>query len=215
MRNAGMGIALGVAVVLGTTALPAGPADAAAVVCQRKAKVRLRDGACKAKETEVQLSGASVETATLPQVPSAAEADSSGAADSAATAADADALGGLPPEAYQQRIRWALVSADGSTIIAQSGGISPVAEAIAGIVVLDFGEDLRGRGVVATVRGGLLNKGSAQVAICGGGTIGPDPEVSFCNVGGDVQDVPNELAIATIDETGAAVERAFYVAVLP
>jgi hypothetical protein len=90
-----------------------------------------------------------------------------------------------------------------------------VAEPIAGIVVLEFGEDLRGRGVIATVRGGLLNKGSAQVAICGGATVGGSPEVSFCNVGGDVQDAPTELAIATIDETGAAVERAFYVAVLP
>jgi len=215
MANVGMRIALGVAIVLGVTTLPVDSADAAAVVCQRKAKVRLRDGACKPKETEVRLAGSSVETETLEQVPSAAQADSSGAADSADTAIDAENLGGLPPDAYQQRIRWALVSADGATIIAQSGGISPVVEPITGIVVLEFGEDLRGRGVVATVRGGLSNKGSAQVAICGGSTIGGNPEVSFCNVGGDVQDAPTELAIATIDETGAAVERAFYVAVLP
>jgi hypothetical protein len=206
MGNAGMRIAFGVAIVLGATTLPVESADAAAVVCQRKAKVRLRDGACKPKETQVQLSGASVEVPTLEQVPSAAQAD---------VALDADHLGGLPPEAYQGRIRWALVSADGTEIIAQSGGITPVAEPIAGIVVLDFGEDLRGRGVVATVRGGLLNKGSAQVSICGGATLGAHPEITFCNVGGDVQDVPSELAIATIDENGTAVERAFYVAVLP
>ena len=91
MGDVGTRIALGVAIVVGMTTFAADPADAAAVLCQRKAKVRVRDGACKAKETQVQLSGASVETATLPQVPSAAEADSSGAADSATTATDGDA----------------------------------------------------------------------------------------------------------------------------
>ncbi|HWP65937.1 MAG TPA: hypothetical protein VNO26_08505 [Candidatus Limnocylindria bacterium] len=202
-------VALGLAIVVGMTAFAAGSADAAAVLCQRKSRVRVRDGACKPKETPVQLAGDSVDTSTLPQVPSAAQADSSD------VATDADALGGLPPTAYQGRIRWALVSADGLTIIKQSGGITPVAEAITGIVVLDFGEDLRGRGVIATVRGGLTAKGWAQASICGGSTVGSDPELAFCNVGGDVQDAPNEVAVATLDENGTAVERAFYVAVFP
>jgi hypothetical protein len=218
MRKAGMRIGLAlVLAVAGTLATP--PAvDAAAVLCQRKAKLRLRDGACKPKETPVQLAGTSVETATLGQVPSAAQAaaaDSATTTQSAETAADADLLGGLAPESYQQRIRWALVSADGLTIIGQSGGIAIVAEPVTGIVVLDFGEDLRGRGLLATVRGGLANKGWAQAAICGGGTLPPNPETSFCNVGGSVQDVPNELAVATVDDTGAAVDRSFYVAVVP
>ena len=212
------------AATLGTT----GEADAAVVLCQRKGKIRLRDGSCTSKEQPVQLDGASVDAAGLDQVPSAAVADSAtsaGAAasattansattaDNALTAADAGLLDGLDSTAFQRRVRWAHVSNAG-VILAQSGGISVVTEPIAGIVVLDFAEDLRGKAIVATVRNGLANRGWAQVSVCGFGN-GGGPETTLCNVGGDVADVTNELAVAMVDENGTGVDRNFYVVVLP
>ena len=224
-------VVLVVVVMTAATLGTAGEADAAVVLCQRKGKIRLRDGSCTPKEQLVQLDGASVDAASLDQVPSAAAADSAtsaGAAASAATAAsattadsattaataaDAGLLDGLDSAAFQRRVRWAHVSNAG-VILAQSGGISVVTEPIAGIVVLDFGEDLRGKAVVATVRNGLTNRGWAQVSVCGFGN-GGGPETTLCNVGGDVADVTNELAVAMIDENGTGVDRNFHVVVLP
>lgn len=179
--------------------------EGAAVLCKRKNKLTVRETACKTKETEVQLAGSSVDASTLPKVPSATAADA---------ATDADTLDGNDSAEFQGRIRWALVSADGSEITAQSGDISLITDAIAGVYVLDFGEDLRGRGLIATVRGGINGKGWAQAAICGGGHSG-GPQTSFCNVGGLVTDMPNELAVATFDPDGTSTDRSFYVAVLP
>jgi hypothetical protein len=210
--------ALTLAVVLPPGAAP--DVDAAVVVCKRKQKLRLRETACKATEQPVQMAGDAVDPTTLPEVPAAAHADtattatSATSAASAGTAGDAALLGGLPPSAFQGRIRWALVAAGGTEIVTQSGGFTLVAEPVLGIVVLNLGEDLRGRAVLATVRGGLTNKGWAQVAICGGGN-GGGAETSLCNVGGSVTDMPNELAVATVDPDGNAVDRSFYVAVLP
>lgn len=219
-----------VAMAFGIAVGPAASdADAAVVVCKRKQKLRLRENACKPNEQAVQLGGDAVDPATLAKVPEATTADtattagsatscdtatSATSADTAGTATDAAMLGGLPPSAFQGRARWALVASGGTEILVQSGGISIVAEPVAGIVVLDFGEDLRGRGVLATVRGGLTAKGWAQGAICGQGN-GGGPQTSTCNVGGDVADVPSELAIATVDPDGNAADRSFYVAVLP
>jgi hypothetical protein len=179
--------------------------EGAAVLCKRKNKLTVRETACKTKETPVQLAGSSVDASSLPKVPSATAADG---------ATDADTLDGTDSAEFQGRIRWALVAADGSEILAQSGDISLIAEAITGVYVLEFGEDLRGRGVVATVRGGITNKGWAQAAICGGGNSG-GPQTSTCNVGGSVTDMPHELAIATFDPDGTSADRSFYVAVLP
>jgi hypothetical protein len=41
-----------------------------------------------------------------------------------ATVANAENLGGEPPDAYQRRVQWALVNATGTSILQQSGGIS-------------------------------------------------------------------------------------------
>ena len=207
-------------------------ASAGVVVCQRKSKITLRDGSCKPKEQTVQLEGGSIDTSTLGQVPSAGTAASATAADTAATAAtattagtaasattaqtadDAGLLDGLDSTAFQGRIRWAHVSSGGASILSQSGGISLVTEPITGIVVLDFGTDLRGHGILATVRNGLTQRGWAQVSICGFDNAG-GPETTLCNVGGDVADTTNELAVAIVDHDGNAVDRNFYVAVFP
>jgi len=191
--------------VAGALAVPA-PSEAAAVACQRKNRVKLRDGVCKAKETQVLIDGAAVDAATLPQVPSAAMADTAG------SATDADTLDGLDGSEYSPHVRWALVAADGSEILAQSGGITVQAKAITGIYVLDFAEDLLGRAAIATVRGGLTNTGWAQVAVCGAPDAGPT--TSFCNIP-NAANTTNELAIATADATGAGADRGFYVVVFP
>jgi hypothetical protein len=184
---------------------PAAHSEGAAVLCKRKNKLTVRETACKTKETAVQLAGSSIDASSLPKVPSATAADA---------AADAATFDGKDPTDFQGRIRWALVAADGSEILAQSGDISLLPEAVTGVYVLDFGEDLRGRGVIATVRGGITGKGWAQAAICGGGNSG-GPQTSFCNVGSPVTDMPNELAVATFDPDGTSTDRSFYVAVLP
>jgi hypothetical protein len=223
-------IVVGVTVAAGALVGPvAGDAEAAVVVCQRKSKIRLRDGSCKPKEQAVQLEGGSIDTTTLGQVPSAATADSAttagtagaattaqtaDSATTALTAGDAGLLDGLDSTALQGRIRWAHVASGGTSILAQSGGISLVTEPVTGIVVLDFGQDLRNHGIIATVRNGLPNRGWAQVSICGFPN-GGGPETTLCNVGGDVTDMPNELAVAIVDHDGNAVDRNFYVAVLP
>ena len=217
---------LTVAVVLTVSLVEA---QAAVVVCQRKKTIRLREGSCKPSEQPVRLDGASVDPATLDQVPSAGTAGSAAtaatadnatsatAADTATTAenaANASLLDGLDSTAFQGRIRWAHVASGGSSILSQSGGISLRTEPITGIVVLNFGEDLRGRGIIATVRNGLTARGWAQVSICGFNN-GGGPETTLCNVGGDVDDMPYELAVAIVDHDGNAVDRNFYVAVLP
>ena len=204
-------------------------AQAGVVVCQRKSKISLREGTCKPKEQAVQLEGGSIDASTLGQVPSAGTAASATAADTAdtattagtaasattaQTAGDAGLLDGLDSTAFQGRIRWAHVSSGGAEILSQSGGISLVTEPITGIVVLNFGADLRGHGVLATVRNGLTQRGWAQVSICGFGN-GGGTETTLCNVGGNVTDQPNELAIAIVDHDGNAVDRNFYVAVFP
>ena len=162
---------LTVAVVLTVSLVEA---QAAVVVCQRKKTIRLREGSCKPTEQPVRLDGASVDPATLDQVPSAGTAGSAAtaatadnatsatAADTATTAenaANASLLDGLDSTAFQGRIRWAHVASGGSSILSQSGGISLRTEPITGIVVLNFGEDLRGRGIIATVRTGLTARG--------------------------------------------------------
>jgi hypothetical protein len=47
-----------------------------------------------------------------------------------ATVENARNLGGDPPDAYQSRVQWALVNADGTSILQQSGGISITGHAI-------------------------------------------------------------------------------------
>jgi hypothetical protein len=55
------------------------------------------------------VTGAKVKESSLGQVPSAA---------------NSDALGGDPASAFQSRVQWALVNATGTSILAQSGGIT-------------------------------------------------------------------------------------------
>ena len=82
-------------------------------------------------------------------------------------AANADKLGGLSASAYQSRVRWALVSANGS-IITQSGGITGQRTS-AGVYVLGFGEALAGKALITTPNYALNTSGRIDVsaAPCG------------------------------------------------
>jgi hypothetical protein len=208
-------MAVGVCVVVGVTLVGVPRAEARVIVCKKKNKVALRIGTCKGKEEVGALNGSGVDVAELPKVPAAVQADTATtatSATSAATAANADTLDGVDSAELQRAIRWALVSADGTTIIAQSGGISIVPEAVTGIYALNFGTSLLGRSLVATLKGGLTQAGGISAAICGGPAAGP--ETSFCNVTG-LANTTNEVAIATVDTSGTAADRSFYLAVLP
>ncbi len=129
----------------------------------------------------------------------------------AGSAVDAQAFGGLGVESYQRRVRWAHVAADGS-IVAQSGGISVKSALTDGLKILDFGEVLLGRGVIATLKGGTTANGLIRVTICGGNP----PETTPCNVMG-ADDITSELGVATLNADLPALleNKSFYVAVLP
>ena len=99
------------------------------------------------------VTGTQVKESTLATVPSATDAlNASHAATAtnatnatnatkATTADNANALGGLPPSAFESKARWAIVDATGAgtaTIPAQSGGISVAAD-IGTFTYLNFG----------------------------------------------------------------------------
>jgi len=73
-----------------------------------------------------------------------------------------------------QQTRWALVDGTGEEILAQSGGITidlAVSDSSFGYYVLDFGADLRGRPLLASVAG--TSTGIAAAATnCGGAPQG-------------------------------------------
>lgn len=121
------------------------------------------------------LKGADIDEASLGKVPSSASADSAASATSAAnatnatSAANASALGGLAPSAFQRAIRWALVNAAGTGIIAQSGGISIVSHPNLGETRMDFGETTAGHAVWAQVSALGNAPAYATVAPCGAG----------------------------------------------
>ncbi len=208
-------IALALVCALGLSSAAPPDAGAAVVLCKRKKKILLRENACRRNEQALALSGGALDAAGAPKVGTATRADSAAQADSATradTAADAEALGGLAPQSYQHRVRWALVAGDG-TIVAQSGGISVKSTATNGVKIMDFGEPLLGRGVIATLNAGSTATGFVMATICGGDTL----ETKACNVIVGADDTTSELAVVTLNTAGppALENKSFYVAVLP
>lgn len=124
-------------------------------------------------------------------------------ADHAATADDADTLDGL--DAGDLQPMWALVEGDDGSIIAQSGGIE-VTRGFTGGHYIDFGTDVTGHAILATLQWG--DAGMISAAICGGVT----DETVFCVVG---DDTPEWVFIETLDEAGDAADSDYYVTVLP
>ena len=110
-----------------------------------------------------------LEVSKLKKVPSAVTAD---------TATNSGTLGGQPPSAYTTR--WALVNESGA-IEAQSGGFSLVnCYAANANCYLNAGEDVRGKGITATVSvantdGSPILSGEAGVSACGATTVNCAP----------------------------------------
>jgi hypothetical protein len=94
----------------------------------------------------------------------ASAADSAANALNAGSARSADTLAGIPPTAFQGRIRWALVNASG-TVVDQSGGIaSPtVHSGGSSTYVIDFSADLSHKALLVTPNGATAQSVSAQV----------------------------------------------------
>jgi hypothetical protein len=96
-------------------------------------------------------------------------ADSAGNALNAGSARSADTLAGIPPGAFQGRIRWALVDAAGN-VVDQSGGIASPAVHSGPTYVIGFGADLSRKALLVTPDGaGAL---PASAAPCGGALPG-------------------------------------------
>jgi len=74
---------------------------------------------------------------------------------------NADRLGDIPAAEYQSRIRWALVSPAGGTILAQSGGIT-LETGITGFSYLNWGEDIGSRAIQVSVAEGSAGFISGQ-----------------------------------------------------
>jgi hypothetical protein len=199
-------------------------ADAAVVICKHKKKLVLRESACKASEQPLNLAGTSIDVAGLPKVPAASQADSAGTAanaanadnaenaDNADVAETAEFLGDFASDEFSPVVRWAYVTSAGEIAARSDSEIEVVAETVTGIVILDFGDDLTGRGLAATLSGGAASRGMIQASICGAPSGGP--QTTNCNIEG-AENVTSEIAIATLDTTGALADRPFHVAVIP
>jgi hypothetical protein len=193
-------------------------AHAAAVICKHKKKLVLREGSCKSGEQALSIAGASVDVVSLPKVPAAAQADSAGtattagSADSADSADTADSLGDFTASEFSPPLRWAFVTSAGVIAASSDSDVTVVQETTTGITVLDFGDDVPGNGLVATLSGGASNRGMIQASVCGGPDGGA--QTTNCNIDGP-DNVPSEVAIVTLDTSGVLADRAFYVAVLP
>lgn len=145
---------------------------------------RIRDNA---------LTGAQINEARLGRVNEAKNASNSkfalrasaaASADNALNAADArnaDALGGSPPGAYQERARWALIDKTG-VVLDQSGAIrSPVTHAGGtGSYVIDFGASLARTALLVTLNGAGAATGAGGAAPCGGSSPGALPGAVAC-----------------------------------
>ncbi len=108
--------------------------------------------------------------------------------------------------ATDQQTQWALVSQAGE-IIAQSGGISLSAGG-GGLYTLNFGRDLSGVPLSATLSSRQTTGGEVAVEPCGGP---PEGAIGTC---GAAFDNRNHLHVQTMNSAGAIAARAFYVAAL-
>ena len=106
-------------------------------------------------------------------------------------------------------VRWALVSEDQSTILAQSGGISIVGHS--GGVYLNMGATVAGSALSVTnafLDTGSTLRGNAQASICGGAPYG-----ATCIVPGT--NTPNIVWVTTRNAANSSFEsHAFYVSVI-
>jgi hypothetical protein len=106
-------------------------------------------------------------------------------------------------------LRWALVNAAGTAIIAQSGGISIASHPFIGETLVDFGTVTAGHAVWAQQSGfdNLATNGAADVAPCG---VGADVYVNCAGAAN-----ANRVHVGTHNAAGALADRTFYVFFMP
>jgi hypothetical protein len=145
---------------------------------------------------------------------SAGHADTADAAGHADTATDATTLQGVAPDAFQRRVRWALVRQNG-TIVAQSGGIrlSGHPSSPGGTYYLDFGAPTSGKAI-------MINGWSPDsVPPMTGATspCGSAPDATVCNANGDPTGNPNDgNHVVVLTSAGTTQQNeAFYITLTP
>jgi Collagen triple helix repeat (20 copies) len=107
-------------------------------------------------------------------------------------------------------IKWALVKGDGTSIIAQSGGIS-ISSHFTGGYYLNFGSPVAGHAISVTVHYTGFPAGPVDTAPCGGGVGGAPPDAVECLVPG-TNDV-NHVFVNTLNEKGVLTDKTFYIEV--
>jgi len=170
------------------------------------------------------LTGTQIRESRLGKVPAAARADSATnatnatTAQNAATATNALNLAGAPAGAFQQRIRWALVRADGSGIIAQSGGIE--VDGVTGAqYFVDFGVSVAGKGLSVTPS--LVTNaftGTKLAGPCVPGPEGANGGLGCSALGGsppDVDDGQHVFVVSSNPANTGQAQHAFYITLLP
>jgi hypothetical protein len=102
-------------------------------------------------------------------------------------------------------VRWALVKADGSAILAQSGGIT-VDHHTTGVYGVNFGSSVVGHGITATLRDMASGGNTIWVSACGGPAAGLDAVdcVSAINNTNHVE--------VRIFNSGSSLDQPFYIA---
>jgi hypothetical protein len=146
------------------------------------------------------------------QATTAATATNAADATNAATAANASALGGKAPSAYEPRIQWVQVRANG-TIVGQTGGIS-VSSPFSGVYFVTFPASVLGDGLSATLHLDYLQtqNGEISAAVCGASktvdTI--DPATGQVPCFQNTSNTPNEVVLYTTTDNGNDHAQGFY-----
>jgi len=147
-----------------------------------------KDAVTGEKVKDGSLSGSDINLSTLGTVPNAAKLD------------------GQLPSAFQSRIRWILVAADG-TVIRQSGGIT-VASSVSGLYELNFGANVSNSAIIADEVDNGTTAGTTAVMSCAdSGNAG----FGTCSAAGN----PNFVKVATTDAAAVGVSpQPFYLTVI-
>jgi hypothetical protein len=144
---------------------------------------------------------------TVPNALQANSATTAGSASNAGHATNSDQLGGVPASGYQRGVRWALVAADGSSILAQSGGIS-IEHHITGGYYLNFGSSVVGHAFAVQVQDSGFPAFGSTIAPCGGASAGPG--AITCASG---TNTANDAFVTTTNGSGTQTDKEFYVTV--
>jgi|GEM_PF-2052629 len=131
-------------------------------------------------------------------------------ANSASSASNADSLGGVAASGYQGRTMWALISADGTSVAAQSGGIS-IQSHFPGGYYLHFPQEVAGKALLLTPSEAAGSPGGtvdAKGSPCGG-EAAPDTVECFAGT-----NTTSDVFVATFSG-GSQANVAFYITIVP